>query len=285
MRKLLLLSGFSLIFLSSSISPYQMYLANGEKTDFDLLVDRAQEADVILFGEFHNNAIAHWLQLELTKELFDIKKENLVLGAEMFESDQQIVLNEFLSGTISESSFEKDARLWPNYKTDYKPLVVFAKKNNLDFIATNIPRRYASVTAKFGLDTLKTMFNKHSKMFIAPLPVEFDPELPGYKSMAHEGGNVPGMKYLAQAQAIKDATMAYFIVENTKRDNTFLHYNGAYHSNNYEGIVWYLKKYKPSLKILTISVVEQADISKLEDEYMKLADFIIVVDEDVTKTN
>jgi uncharacterized iron-regulated protein len=29
-------------------------------------------------------------------------------------------------------------QLWSNYQTDYRPLVDFAKENNLRFIATNI---------------------------------------------------------------------------------------------------------------------------------------------------
>ena len=285
MKTLIYILIFPMLFISASISPYQMYTSDGQKTDFDALVEAAKKADIVLFGEFHNSAISHWLQLELTKALYNAKKEDLVLGAEMFETDQQIPMDEFLSGIISESNFEKDARLWPNYKTDYKPLLLFAKENKLNFIATNIPRRYASVTSKVGLDTLKGLFSKHSKMFMAPLPIDYDPELPGYKSMVHQGGGAPGMKYLAEAQAIKDATMAYFILENLKKGQTFLHFNGAYHSDNYEGIVWYLKKYRSNLNIVTISTVEQENIEKLMDDNLKLADFIIAVDEDMTKTN
>jgi len=285
MKYFVLISCCFLIFISATISPYQLFTADGQKTDFDELVKQSLQADIVLFGEYHNNAIAHWLQLELTKKLYESKKEMLVLGAEMFEADQQILMDEYLNGIISENSFEKEARLWPNYKTDYKPLVFFAKKNKLSFIATNIPRRYASVTAKVGLDTLNSLFSKQSKAFVALLPIEYDPELPGYKSMQHQGGNAPGMKYIAQAQAIKDATMAYFITENFKKGTLFLHFNGAYHSNNYEGIVWYLNKYKSNLKILTISLVEQESLEKLNNDNLKLADFIIAVDEDVTKTH
>lgn len=274
-----------LIFVSAGLSPYQIYNGEGQKTDFNDILKKSLESDVVLFGEFHNNAIIHWLQLELTKQLYETKKTDLILGAEMFESDQQNIMDEYLKSVISENSFEKEARLWPNYKTDYKPLVLFAKKNGLDFIATNIPRRYASVTARIGLDTLKSVFSKEAKKYIAPLPIEYDPQLPGYKSMEHQGGGSPGMKYIAQAQAIKDATMAYFISENLYKGKLFIHFNGAYHSDNYEGIVWYLKKYKPNLKILTISVVEQADIENLKAEHLKLADFIIAVDEDMTKTH
>ncbi|MDP2162468.1 MAG: iron-regulated protein, partial [Flavobacterium sp.] len=83
---------------------------------------------------------------------------------------------------------------------------------------------------------------------------------------------------------IKDATMAHFISQNLKPQTVFIHYNGTYHSDNFEGIYWYLKKEKPNLKLLTISTVTQKDIGKLEKENHNKADFILVIDEDVTKT-
>jgi uncharacterized iron-regulated protein len=46
---------------------------------------------------------------------------------------------------LDQKQLDSTARLWKNYKTDYKPLVDFAKENYFDFIATNMPRRYASV--------------------------------------------------------------------------------------------------------------------------------------------
>ena len=99
----------------------------------------------VFFGENHNDPISHWLQFELTKSLFNKHKTNLMLGAEMIESDNQIQLNEYLRGFIREKDFEKESKLWTNYKTDYKPLVNFAKENNLHFVATNVPRRFASM--------------------------------------------------------------------------------------------------------------------------------------------
>jgi len=78
--------------------------------------------------------------------------------------------------------------------------------------------------------------------------------------------------------------MAYFIAKNRKENALFIHYNGSYHSDNFEGINWYLKQENPTLKIVTIATVSQNDISKLEPEYFGRANFIIVIDEDVTKT-
>lgn len=272
-----------LLFIQADMPAYKLFNKEGKAAKFKELVEDASKADVVFFGELHNNSICHWLQIELTKALKETQGKSLVLGAEMFESDQQIILNEYLEGMISSNNFEDGTHLWKNYSTDYKPLLDFAKDNKFPFIATNVPRRYASFVARNGLDSLDVVLGKHTKRFIAPLPIPFDAELPGYKSMTH-GGGMPGIPYLPQAQALKDATMAYFISQNLQKKTVFLHFNGAYHSQNYEGIIWYLKKYEPKIKILTINTVVQDTIDMVKEENLNTADYIIVVDEDVTNT-
>ena len=233
----------------------------------------------------HNNPICHWLQLELTKDLLNDSKKQLVLGAEMFEADNQLLIDEYLQGFISEKNFEKEVRLWPNYTTDYKPLISLAKTNKLPFIATNIPRRYASMVFYGGLQSLDSL-SEMAKNYIADLPIEVDLSLPNYAAMLEMGGHGSKMdsENFPKAQAIKDATMAHFILENHTDNQQFIHYNGTYHSNNYEGIVWYLKQKNPKLNILTIASVEQANVEILEEEN-QVADFVIVVDKDMTKTH
>ncbi len=264
---------------------YMFFNEKGKKVKYKKVVKAAEKADIIFFGELHNNPVCHWLQLELTQALFQTKKNNLILGAEMFEADNQLIVNEYLQGIISEKNFEKEVKKWPNYETDYKPLLEFARENNLQFIATNIPRRYASVVHKKGFQGLESL-SVEARNYIAPLPVLYDPELPGYKNMLKMMGKMSGHtnENLPKAQAIKDATMAYFILENLDEDKCFIHYNGAYHSKNFEGIIWYLKQAKPDLKILTISTEEQKSVDSLKSEYKGSADFILVIPENMTKT-
>ena len=259
---------------------YQIFDKNGKKTSYEKLLKAGEKADVVLFGEYHDNSVVHWLQLEFTKDL--AQKKDLVLGAEMLEADNQTQVNQYLKGEINQKQMDSSARLWKNYKTDYKPLVDFAKEKKFSFIATNVPRRYASLVFKKDLVALDSL-SAQEKSWIAPLPIEFDINLPGYKSMMGMQGGHAGEK-MPKAQAIKDATMAYFINKNRKENSIFVHYNGTYHSDNYEGINWYLRKLDAGIKIVTIATVEQKDISKLEAEHYNKADFILVIDEDVTKT-
>ena len=274
-----------LLFLFSSnsysqIKPYILYNAKGKKVSHNKMLRQLAKADIVLFGELHDNPIAHWLQYKVTAELNN--RKSLTLGAEMFEADNQIPLNRYLNEEITFKELDTLARLWPNYKTDYAPLVDFAKSNKIPFIATNIPRRYANLVYKNGFSILESL-SEEEKKWIAPLPIPFNSELPTYKNILSMMGD-HGSPKLVMAQAIKDATMAYFILKNHKNNHLFLHFNGAYHSDFYEGILWYLKREKPNLNYKTITTVSQKNLKKLLPENRNKADFIICVDSDMTTT-
>jgi uncharacterized iron-regulated protein len=271
---------FGIMAFAQNPQAYQIFNGKGQKSDYGKLLKQAQKQEVVLFGEYHDNAVVHWLQLVLTKDLHS--KTAVVVGAEMFEADNQVALNKYLTGEINQKGLDTLVRLWSNYKTDYKPLVDFAKEYQLPFIATNIPRRYASMVFKGDFEALESLTSEE-KSWIAPLPILYDENLPGYKAMLEMMGGHAGPT-LPKAQAIKDATMAHFILQNLKSNSVFIHFNGTYHSDNYEGIYWYLKQHQPQLKIMTIATVTQTDLKKLSKEHLSKADFILVVDESFTKT-
>ena len=198
---------------------YVLYNAKGKKVSYEKMLTNLRQQDVVLIGELHNNPISHWLELEITQALAE--KRQLVLGAEMFERDNQVALTNYLQGKITAKGLDSSARLWKNYKTDYAPLVHFAKEKNLPFIATNVPRKYASQVARGGFESL-TNLPGEEKAWIAPLPIAYDANLPGYQKMLtmmgeHTSPNMP------KAQALKDATMAHFIFSNWTPGSLFIH--------------------------------------------------------------
>ncbi|MBE2230238.1 MAG: ChaN family lipoprotein [Chitinophagaceae bacterium] len=283
MKKLLLLGTFICLAFSVTAqgkSPYTLYTKKGKKVSYKKMQRTLAKKDIVFFGEMHNNAIAHWLQMAFTKDCDQTR--DLVLGAEMFEQDNQEALDRYLQGKITAKQLDSQARLWKNYPTDYAPLVNYAKANSIPFAATNIPRRYAALVARGGfaaLDTLPAL----AKNWMAPLPMEYDPNLPGYKKMlemmpGHGGENLP------KAQASKDATMAWFILKYFQPGKLFIHFNGTYHSENGEGILWYLQKSRPELRLGSIATVVQKDTGKLEAEHRGKADFILCVEADMTTT-
>jgi uncharacterized iron-regulated protein len=278
----------SVLFFSFSIAQekpaYVLYNSKGKKVDFGKLEKSLQDKEFIFFGEYHNNPIAHWLQLELTQTLYKKHGNKLVIGAEMFEQDNQNGIDLYLTGFFSKEQFKDSVRFWSNYNTDYKPVLEFAKENKLKFIATNIPRKYASMVFKKGVSSLDSL-SEIEKKWICPLPFEVDTTLSQYAALLD--GEMHMGKNFVYAQAIKDATMAYFIVKNKQKNSVFYHLNGSYHSDYFQGILWYVNYYSKAdySKMLTISVVEQENIQSLEKEYLGKANFIICVPENMTKTH
>ena len=288
----LVLISFILFIAAKSDKPaYRLFNAKGKIASYEDLLNEAKKADIVFFGEMHDNPICHWLQLQLTKDLYNYKKDKLVLGAEMFEADNQLLLKEYMNKMIRKKDFEAEAKLWKNYATDYAPVVDFARENGIKFVATNIPRRFAAIVNLKGFEGLDSI-NAVERGMIAPLPIKFNPELDCYKKMKEQMGGDAGGAHnsdnIVKAQAIKDATMAHFILKNGMEGMTFLHFNGSYHSDNYQGIVWYVREYNKKnefdLKILTISSVEQKSIDELDEKNIGLGDFIISIPDDMTKT-
>ncbi len=284
---LLSLAALLTVAFKSDKPAYLIYDSEGRNLKYQKMIETISTADVVFFGELHDNPISHWLEYEVTADLFKVAGNNQVTGAEMFEADNQLLLDEYLGSKYQADKFEAEAKLWKNYKTDYKPLVEFARNNGLPFIATNIPRRYASIVSKGGFEVLDSL-SPEAKTYIAPLPVSYDPELKCYKDMLSMPG-MPGMGgkpnlNFPKAQAIKDATMAHFIAANLGEGKKFIHYNGAYHSDNYQGIIHYLRIYRPDIKVATITTVLQDDISSLAEENKGVADFIVTVPQTMTRT-
>jgi uncharacterized iron-regulated protein len=257
---------------------YGLYEGDGREIAYREMLDRCVRTDVVLFGEIHEHPVVHRLELELARDLVEIKKGDLVLGAEMLEADNQLIVDEYLAGHIEHEHLVNEAKVWENYGTDYHPLVDVAREHGLRFIATNIPRRYANLVARQGMTALARLSDE-AKRSIAPLPITIDLSTPGYGQvmeigMAH-GAHMDAQNFVA-AQAVKDATMAYFILKNRGPKDLFVHYNGDYHSKNRGGIYWYLKLYDPGITVLTISSVSR-DTPRFDDACKDLADIVLVV--------
>ena len=277
MKNILFILSIFLCAEGFSQEAFAFFTQNGKRTSYRKLLRKSKKADIVLFGEYHNNPIAHWLEVKLTKDL--LGKRSLILGAEMFERDNQDALDGYLEGTIDQKGLDSLAHLWKNYKTDYKPWVDLAKREKLPIVATNIPRKYANLIYKKGLQALDTLPSAERK-WIVSLPFPYDGNLSQYEKMKKMARHNP--ENLPMAQAIKDATMAESIETHYKKGSLFLHLNGSYHSDFFQGIYWYLRRQNPNLKILTISTLSQSNLKKLASEAYGQADFILVVDEDMT---
>lgn len=265
---------------------YQLYNQKGKIAKYDKMIEDLAESDMVFFGEYHVNPISHWMQIEMTKSFYEIKEDKLFFGAEMFENGNQLVLDEYLAGFYPEKKMLPEiTQLWGNYKTDYKPLVEFAKENKLRFIASNIPRRYASMINKKGMEALDLLSPEALAMIGPDLVNYFDSTV--YATMADKmGEHIPdNMLYIQMAQASKDATMAHFSLKNFNNGDFLFHFEGAYHSNYNQGIIWWINKIQPGLTIKTIATLDQSEWDEMtDDEKATIANYTIVVPDNMTET-
>lgn len=285
---LTLLIAFSQYHNAQNKPAYQLYDQKGEIIDYDLMITDLSDSDMVFFGEYHTNPISHWLQLEMSKSFYEIKNDKLFFGAEMFENGNQLVMNEYLAGFYPEKKMIPEmTQMWGNYKTDYKPLVEFAKEKGLRFIASNIPRRYASMINEYGMDALKKLSPEARAMIGPDLEKYFDPTVKAYAEMESKmGGHVPeNMLNIQTAQAAKDATMAHFSLKYFNDGDFYFHFDGSYHSNYNQGIIWWINKIHPGLSIKSVATTTRSEWNEMtSEEKATIANYTIVVANNMTQT-
>lgn len=257
---------------------FSIYNSKGKPVGIPAMLQILEDQEIILFGELHNDQTLHQLQLLISTQLNNSKK--LVLGAEMLERHDQSLIDEYLQGIIDTSHLYKEADLWPNFKTDYLPLLDFAKENQLPFVASNVPRSLSKVAAFKSIGQLDSIRNDSINTLVCPFPFELPEKAKPYKELIKSDfGASHGMdtRKIVAAQALKDATMAFSILEYYQPGQLFIHFNGDYHSKDHGGIAHWIKTYSDKkMDVSVISSVESTNL-KFNKEWKKQGDFIIVV--------
>lgn len=236
---------------------------SGKDLNAAQLAQRLQKYDIVFFGEFHDQGEIHKAELDLLQALHKIKGERLALSMEMFEADNQTKLDSFLDGSLSEEDFLATSRPCPNYKTDYAPLVNFAKKNNMPIVAANVPRFLAAHVAKNNASAagIEEQYKKW-------LPkATYAPE-GAYKDKFYAQMNSPEapmkmpparLAAVYAAQCLKDDKMAESIAafSDEHKNMQVLHINGCFHSDAHLGTAQKLEALRPKLKVAVITPLER----------------------------
>lgn len=256
---------------------YKIYDVKNKKTiTVDELIKNTKDINVLVFGEEHNDSIGHLLEAEIFNKMI-LSYPGTALSMEMFATDVQPIINEYLSSLISEKNFIKESRAWNNYK-DYKPLVEAAKLNKTDVIGANVSTRYSNAVTYSGLQKLKE-FPPASKLFLPPLPI--DTASGRYYDKFNEtmGGHSMGSMKIFQTQNLWDASMAWSIAKYAKANpkRKLFQVNGRFHSDEKLGTLAQLKKHAPKLNVANISCFAAEDFNDPQwNNYLSLGDYIIV---------
>jgi len=276
---------------------YRVFTGAGEPATLDDVVAAMGDVDVVFVGETHDDPTGHMIEAELLRGADEAYGDDrpVALSLEFFQADAQPIVDEYLAGLITERSFRADARPWPRYETDYRPLVEYAKEHGLPVIAANAPRRYTTRVTLHGREALEDL-SPQARAFLAPLPygtaseayrnqwiavISEVMEEEGMKcgipveELAAEGeevrarapmGSHGNMGNQLDAQVLWDATMAWSIAKFLDRepDALVLHMVGGFHVERGTGTPEQLEMYRPGTTRLIVSMQPVDDVNVFE---------------------
>jgi len=150
-------------------SDYRIYRSDGTPATMAEVRAALASVEVVFVGELHNDPVSHHIEQQVLEGWFDTHGHAAALSLEMFSRDVQYIVDEYLSGLITDTHFQQASSPWSNYKTDYRPLVEFAKAHGLPVIAANAPRRYANMVSRNGRTALASLSDQ-ALSYLAPLP-------------------------------------------------------------------------------------------------------------------
>lgn len=247
---------------------YQLSDADGKEITLAELLEQTRDADVIMVGEWHGHPGVHLFQAELFAALA-AQEQPLALSMEHFTRADQPVLNQYLAGEIGESGLMNGAKVWDNYKSDYRPMVEIARHNNLAVIAANAPRNIVKCVGRKGPRYLNSLDKDQRQLAAQTIDISDSPYKQKFVNMMSE--NIPQQRVnqMFAAQLTWDATMAESIVIH-KRANPkakIFHVAGRFHVINGLGTGAEILKLEPQLKIRYISASSEQDPVNNRSDY------------------
>ncbi len=278
---------------SSQASPAALRVYDSKAArfiSFEQLIDAGAKADVVFFGEQHDDPATHSAEAAVLAAL-GARRGAVTLTLEMFERDVQPLLDQYLAGNISEKNFLDGSRPWDRYVTDYRPMVELARVHGWPVVAGNIPRRIASAVSKKGLAVLDTMAKVERSYAAAKNECPKDAYYTKFAETmtGHSAGEGPPTASDAammakmtdlfyEAQCVKDEAMGESIATALAKWPGQLVYqvDGAFHSDAGLGTAARVVRRVPRVKTIVLTGVPVADLAKADPkEHVARADYVL----------
>ena len=205
--------------------------------EINISLPEVKNKRVLFVGEYHDNYAHHIKQKKIIQELHE-DGVKVAIGMEMFQRRFQPTIDDYLAGKIDEKVFLQESEYFTRWGYDYKlyrPIMIYAKKNQIPIIALNLEKEITKKISRSGLDSLS---QKEKKM----IPSDLDFSDKTYKKRLLKVFNDPehlaampvkyrpNPEYFYQAQILWDETMAEttakFIINNPEHIMIVLAGNG-----------------------------------------------------------
>ncbi|KJG07115.1 hypothetical protein UB33_05295 [Photobacterium angustum] len=244
----------------TTLYDYSITSPNGKTLTVDQLATKLKNADIILVGEWHSHPAAHLLQSQLFAALYQ-QNSQLTLSMEQFTRDKQAIVDQYLAGKIGERTLVSEGNAWPNYDSDYRPLVEFAKQNNLDVIAANAPKNIVRCISKNGPEYLNKLPPSERSWIAQSLTLDKDAYQTKFLNSMHHGNEEQNLRMFA-AQTAWDDTMAESMVAylNTHPNKQIIHVAGRFHTMEGLGTASRIKARNPNLKVALVTPITTSEV-------------------------
>lgn len=243
---------------------YQLNSPQGQALSLQNLPSELLTADVILVGEWHTHPGVHRFQTDLLHTLST--QRSVALSMEQFTRDKQPVLNQYLAGEIGEQPLISEGNAWPNYESDYRPLVELAKRQGLDVIAANAPKAIVRCIGRQGIGYLDKLDETERHYLAAEINTADSSYKDKFMASMHHGQPEQTERQYA-AQITWDETMAESIVNYRKAhpQTQIVHIAGKFHTEGGLGTANSILRRAPELKVVVITPV--ASLSENGSDY------------------
>ncbi|WP_421243144.1 ChaN family lipoprotein [Aeromonas enteropelogenes] len=235
---------------------YQLSSDRQDPLTLERAIARVADADIILVGELHTHPAIHLLQSRLLAGLNDSAAQTgrqLTLSMEQFSRADQATLDAYLAGRIGEAALIREGHAWPNYPSDYRPLVEFAKTNRLPVIAANAPKPLVSCVGQEGPEWLDKLPANRRSQLARELTLGSDAYRQKFMASMHHGDADSNARRFA-AQTSWDDTMAESMVDYlaSHPGRQIMHIAGNFHVEGGLGLASRIASRNPALKVALI---------------------------------
>ncbi|ENC6656311.1 ChaN family lipoprotein [Aeromonas hydrophila] len=231
---------------------YQLKATQGNDLTLEQALARVADADIVLVGELHTHPAVHLLQARMLAGLAADGRP-LVLSMEQFSRADQPVLDAYLAGRIGEAALIRDGNAWPNYQSDYRPLVEFAKAHHLPVIAANAPKPLVSCVGQEGPAWLEQLPASRRSQLARTLTLGDDPYRQKFMASLHHGDADSNARRFA-AQTSWDDTMAESMVDYLRSHpgQRIMHIAGNFHVEGGLGLASRIASRNQDLKVALV---------------------------------